>query len=170
MLLIYLTRFFKKDRFNSEAFTCAWKGYDFNVLNDLNGKDTAILELDCLTLNEDRHTNNLAVLRDEETKEFRLCPIFDNGRSLLSDLNDYPLTDDLYPCIERVKAKLFDQDHVKQMAAAEQLYGSQLTFHITQDELKESFEQLSELYDPKQLQRAEQVLFEQKRKYRWLFE
>ena len=40
---------------------------------------TAILELDCLTLNEDRHTNNLAVLRNEETKEFRLCPIFDNG-------------------------------------------------------------------------------------------
>ena len=36
---------------------------------------TAILELDCLTLNEDRHTNNLAVLRNEETKEFRLCPI-----------------------------------------------------------------------------------------------
>lgn len=46
---------------------------------------TAILELDCLTLNEDRHTNNLAVLRNEETKEFRLCPIFD------SPSNDDPL-------------------------------------------------------------------------------
>lgn len=39
MLLIYLTRFSKKDRFDSEAFTCAWKGYDFDVLNDLNDKD-----------------------------------------------------------------------------------------------------------------------------------
>ena len=84
---------------------------------------TAILELDCLTLNEDRHTNDLAVLRDEETKEFRLCPIFDNGLSLLSDLNDYPLTDDLYTCIERVKAKPFDRDHAEQMAVAEELYG-----------------------------------------------
>ena len=79
----------------------------------------AILELDCLTLNEDRHTNNLAVLRNEETKEFRLCPIFDNGLSLLSDLNDYPLTDDLYTCIERVQAKPFDSDHVEQVTAAE---------------------------------------------------
>ena len=131
---------------------------------------TAILELDCLTLNEDRHTNDLAVLRDEETKEFRLCPIFDNGLSLLSDLNDYPLTDDLYTCIERVKAKPFDRDHAEQKAAAEELYGSQLTFHITRDELKNEFERSSELYDPEVLQRAEYVLLEQKRKYSWLFE
>lgn len=87
-------------------------------LTDVGKYLTAILELDCLTLNEDRHTNDLAVLRYEETKEFRLCPIFDNGLSLLSDLNDYPLTDDLYTCIERVKAKPFDRDHAEQMAAA----------------------------------------------------
>ena len=29
-----------------------------------------------LLLNEDRHTNNLAVIRNEKTKEFRLCPSF----------------------------------------------------------------------------------------------
>lgn len=139
-------------------------------LTDVGKYLTAILELDCLTLNEDRHTNDLAVLRDEETKEFRLCPIFDNGLSLLSDLNDYPLTDDLYTCIERVKAKPFDRDHAEQMAAAEELYGSQLTFHITRDELKNEFERSSELYDPEVLQRAEYVLLEQKRKYSWLFE
>lgn len=139
-------------------------------LTDVGKYLTAILELDCLTLNEDRHTNDLAVLRYEETKEFRLCPIFDNGLSLLSDLNDYPLTDDLYTCIERVKAKPFDRDHAEQMAAAEELYGSQLTFHITRDELKNEFERSSELYDPEVLQRAEYVLLEQKRKYSWLFE
>src|SRR5699024_8055062 len=40
---------------------------------------TLLLELDSFFLNEDRHTNNLAVIRNEKTKEFRLCPIFDNG-------------------------------------------------------------------------------------------
>lgn len=130
---------------------------------------TAILELDCLTLNEDRHTNNLAVLRNEETKEFRLCPIFDNGLSLLSDLNDYPLTGDLYTCIERVQAKPFDSDHVEQVTAAEQLYGRQLTFRISHEELRSELNLLSEAYSPDILQRAERVLLEQKRKHSWLF-
>ena len=130
---------------------------------------TAILELDCLTLNEDRHTNNLAVLRNEETKAFRLCPIFDNGLSLLSDLNDYPLADDLYTCIERVQAKPFDSDHVEQVTAAEQLYGRQLTFRISYDELRSELNLLSEAYSPDILQRAERVLLEQKRKHSWLF-
>ena len=131
--------------------------------------DKVILELDCLTLNEDRHTNNLAVLRNEETKEFRLCPIFDNGLSLLSDLNDYPLTDDLYTCIERVQAKPFDSDHVEQVTAAEQLYGRQLTFRISHEELRSGLNLLSEAYSPDILQRAERVLLEQKRKHSWLF-
>ena len=40
---------------------------------------STIMELDAFLLNEDRHTNNLAVIRNEETGTFRLCPIFDNG-------------------------------------------------------------------------------------------
>lgn len=40
---------------------------------------TLLLELDFFFLNEDRHTNNLAVIRNEKTKEFRLCPNFDNS-------------------------------------------------------------------------------------------
>ena len=138
----------------------------FLVLGEI--RSTGILELDCLTLNEDRHTNNLAVLRNEETKEFRLCPIFDNGLSLLSDLNDYPLTDDLYTCIERVQAKPFDSDHVEQVTAAEQLYGRQLTFRISHGELRSELNLLSEAYSPDILQRAERVLLEQQRTHSWL--
>ena len=106
---------------------------------------------------------------NEETKEFRLCPIFDNGLSLLSDLNDYPLTDDLYTCIERVQAKPFDSDHVEQVTAAEQLYGRQLIFRISHGELRSELNLLSEAYSPDILQRAERVLLEQKRKHSWLF-
>lgn len=130
---------------------------------------TAVLELDALTLNEDRHTNNLAVLRNEDTGKFRLCPIFDNGLSLLSDLNDYPLSDDIYACMKRVQAKPFAQDHLEQMAAAEELYGPQLSLPLSRDRLREELAQLSELYSPEILLRAENVLLEQKRKIGGIF-
>ena len=48
---------------------------------------TLLLELDAFFLNEDRHTNNLAVIRNEKTMEFQYCPVFDNGLALLADLN-----------------------------------------------------------------------------------
>ena len=86
-----------------------------------------------------------------------------------SDLNDYPLSDDLYTCIERVQAKPFDSDHVEQVTAAEQLYGRQLTFRISHEELRSELNMLSEAYSPDILQRAERVLLEQKRKHSWLF-
>lgn len=44
-------------------------------LTDIGAYLTLLLELDAFFLNEDRHTNNLAVIRNEKTKEFRLCPI-----------------------------------------------------------------------------------------------
>ena len=127
-----------------------------------------LLTIDAIFLNEDRHTHNIAVLMNGAGM-FKYCPIFDNGLSLLSDLNDYPLTDDLYTCIERVQAKPFDSDHVEQVTAAEQLYGRQLTFRISHEELRSELNLLSEAYSPDILQRAERVLLEQKRKHSWLF-
>lgn len=39
--------------------------------------------LDYIILNEDRHLNNFGVIRDVETLEWkRICPIFDTGRSM----------------------------------------------------------------------------------------
>ena len=69
-----------------------------------------VFELDTLLLNVDRHTNNLAVIRDDTTKSFRLCPIFDHGLSLLLDTGNYPLEQDVYNCIAKVRAKPFSDD------------------------------------------------------------
>ena len=60
-------------------------------------------------------------------------------------------------------------DHVEQVTAAEQLYGRQLTFRISHEELRSELNLLSEAYSPDILQRAECVLLEQKRKHSWLF-
>lgn len=138
-------------------------------LTDVGAYLTLSLELDSFFLNEDRHTNNLAVIRNEKTKEFRLCPIFDNGLSLLSDLNDYPLEKDMYDCISSVRAKPFDLDFDTQVEAAEELYGSQLKFQFTKYDIPKEMECLKELYSQELLGRAERVLREQMRKYQVYF-
>lgn len=126
---------------------------------------TLMLELDSFFLNEDRHTNNLAVIRNEKTMEFRLCPIFDHGLALLSDLNDYPVDQDVYDCISRVQAKPFDTDFDVQVEAAEALYGSQLKFSFVRYDIPPILDTVRELYSSAVISRAEQILYEQIRKY-----
>lgn len=50
-----------------------------------------MLEIDAFFLNEDRHTNNIAVQYNAADDTYALCPLFDNGLSLLADTNmDFP--------------------------------------------------------------------------------
>lgn len=39
MILIYLSHFTEQDRFANKDDKYTWKGYDFNVLDELDGKD-----------------------------------------------------------------------------------------------------------------------------------
>lgn len=126
---------------------------------------TQLLELDMVFLNEDRHTNNLAVLRDEQTGTFRLCPVFDNGLALLADLHDYPLTRDLYECIAAAEAKPFARSFEAQVDAAERLYGVQLTLSFQSADIPAALAGLDALYSRPVLARAEQLLREQLRRY-----
>lgn len=128
-----------------------------------------IFELDTFLLNEDRHTNNLAILRDETTRKFRLCPLFDHGLSLLSDTSDYPLGQDIYACIARVKAKPFSPDFLEQAETASDLYGSDLHFSFGTGDIPALLSGLDQLYDQPTLQRVEQIIREQMRKYSYLF-
>ena len=48
------------------------------------------LSLDCLTLNTDRHFNNLGIILDHKTGEGRCAPVFDNGDALLSNYGKFP--------------------------------------------------------------------------------
>ena len=126
---------------------------------------TQLLELDMVFLNEDRHTNNLAVLRNEETGTFRLCPVFDNGLALLADLHDYPLGRELYQCIAAVEAKPFDRSFEAQVEAAERLYGVQLELHIQNADISAALAGMETIYPRPVLERLEQLLREQLRRY-----
>ena len=130
---------------------------------------TMILELDAVFLNEDRHTNNLSVIRDETTGRYRLCPIYDNGLSLLSDLNDYPLGMDFYALIAKVRAKPFDREFDLQAEAAELLYHPQLRLRFNRQRVAEELSALRDYYPDEILSRAGNVLFEQMRKYSFFF-
>ena len=138
-------------------------------LTDFGVYLSTLLELDAFILNEDRHTNNIAVIRNEKNGSFRLCPIFDNGLSLLSDLNDYPLDKDIYDCIGAVQAKPFSTDFSEQLEAASKLYGSHLKFNFSKEQTRAQLQKLAECYDGKVVKRVEKTLLEQMRRYSYLF-
>jgi len=65
---------------------------------------TSMLEIDAFFLNEDRHTNNIAVQYNAADNTYALCPLFDNGLSLLADTNmDFPLERSLEDCLKAVQ-------------------------------------------------------------------
>lgn len=51
---------------------------------DLSDYFSKIFTLDLITLNEDRHFNNLGIILDIDSNRFYNAPIFDNGMSLLN--------------------------------------------------------------------------------------
>lgn len=65
-----------------------------------------MLSFDQAVLNEDRHFGNICVLKGENG--YRLCPIFDNGLSLLSDIKDYYINSPLQVNMRKVKARPFN--------------------------------------------------------------
>ena len=149
--------------------------YTVNFIEEITGlKDVGkyfavMLTVDAFFLNEDRHTNNIAVLRDEKTKKYRFAPIFDNGLSLLSDTNEYLLDEDIYDRIKKVQAKPFARNFDEQLDAAEELYGYHLKFGFTRYDIYEILDELNTVYDEKTIERVEKILLEQMRRYQYLF-
>lgn len=152
--------------------------YTVNVISEKTGLTgvgeyiTAILEIDAFFLNEDRHTNNIAFIRREDAKKqgFEFTPVFDNGLSLLSDLNDYPPPKNIYDCISCVKAKPFSTSFDEQLDAAEELFGKQIAFGFDKNDVTAALSDMKELYDKAISDRVEAIIFEQMRKYSYFFE
>lgn len=149
--------------------------YTVNFVEEITGLKNAgkyfavMIAIDSFFLNEDRHTNNIAVLRDDKTKTYRFAPIFDNGLSLLSDTNDYLFENDVYDTIQKVEAKPFDISFDEQLNAVEELYGTHLIFNFTRNDIYKIMDELKGDYDEKIIQRVEKILFEQMRKYQYFF-
>jgi hypothetical protein len=137
-------------------------------LNDFGKYICKLFTIDALFLNEDRHTHNVSVLMNDKG-EFRMCPIYDNGAALMSDLlMDYPMGCDIYAEINNVKAKTICNDFDEQLDIAEELYGSQIKFHFTGKDIKMVLDKMR-IYAPETRERVEILLLERRRKYKYLF-
>ncbi|MBD5529969.1 MAG: hypothetical protein HDR02_16455 [Lachnospiraceae bacterium] len=118
-------------------------------LSDFGPYLSGMLEMDMFFLNEDRHTNNIALIYRQEDKSYRLCPYFDMGLSLYADTREaYPLDMEVETCRQRVKAKPFSQDFDEQMDAAGRLYGWSLHFSMDRNELWHMLEDMQTAYEP----------------------
>ncbi len=137
-------------------------------LKDFGKYICKLFTIDAFFLNEDRHTHNISVLMKND--RFRLCPVYDNGAALLSDMAmDYPMGCDVYKEINNVRAKTICESFDEQLDIAEKLYGRQLVFHFTTENIHSVMKEMP-LYDDAVKERVELILLEQRRKYRNLFQ
>ena len=130
-----------------------------------------LLTIDCFFLNEDRHTHNIAVLMDENG-DYDYCPIFDNGACLLSDTKmEYPIGEDIYEMIDSVKSKTISTNFEEQTEVSEDLFGMNLVFKFAKKDVEELLTaEESKIYSLDEKERVKKVIFEQMRKYPYLFE
>ena len=94
---------------------------------------TLLFEIDMLFGNEDRHLNNIAVLRTGES--FDYCPLFDFGAGLLSNVRDYSM--DIVPksLMGQLRAQPLGTTFTRQVHAAQSVYGPQLKWSFTSEDL-----------------------------------
>ncbi len=121
-------------------------------------------------LNEDRHTNNIALIYHPGMKKYRICPQFDNGLALLADTStDFQLDKPLSECIGQIQAKPFSTSFDDQADEAVNLYGRQVSFEFRLEDVAQELEVFRGVYDDRILERVQEILRSQIRKYQYLF-
>mgnify|MGYP000108183263 CR=1 FL=1 len=127
-----------------------------------------LLTIDALFVNEDRHMHNIAVLMNQKG-DFAYCPIFDHGAGLLSDTSmDYSLGTDVYDALSEVRAKTISGSFEEQLDVSEEVCGTNLYFHFTKKDVERLLKEIPG-YSEQEKNRVQDILFEQMRKYKYLF-
>ncbi len=123
-------------------------------ITGLNIKDylSEIATFDMLILNTDRHFNNLGIVADMSKNLFKCAPVFDNGSSLLSNLQEFPFDEDIETNINQVIGQPFSARLERQ--AMELGFG-----------LKVDYTKLHEVLQGEQDSRALETLWIQLEKY-----
>lgn len=111
-----------------------------------------VLLLDAITINNDRHFNNLGIIINEKTEEVKEAPIFDNGDCLLSDYGKFE-EDTIEENIEKSIALPFSSNAYAQA-------------RILPSSLKIDYEILNNLLDKEPKSRAIDALKYQLHRYR----
>lgn len=129
---------------------------------------TTLMELDSLTLNDDRHTNNIAFLRKDNI--LIPAPIFDNGGAFLSNTMEYSMRYNPRYLTTNVSAKPFSQSFEKQKRIFEDMYGKYFKTSFSKNDLRACLDYASAVYtDDQILKRVEIAFLEQMDKNKDLF-
>lgn len=105
-------------------------------LDDFGEYLATMIEIDAFFWNEDRHTNNICVLYSPSERSYSLCPYFDHGASLFSDITgDYPLYKSVEECEETIEAKPFASSFDEQLDAVYSLFHGSLKFSVKRKQL-----------------------------------
>ena len=128
-----------------------------------------LLTIDAIFLNEDRHTNNIAVIYNEKTQRYSLSPLFDQGLCIFADTSvDYPLELSYEACLEKIESKPFSMDFDIQLEAAEELYGTQIDFNFNIEDVNAILDSVAGIYSEEICNRIRELLRYQIRKYSYL--
>lgn len=101
--------------------------------------------------------------------DFAYCPIFDQGAGLLSDTAmDYPLEGEVHEWMRLARAKTICADFDEQLELSEKLYGKNLRFTFTRQHVTELLDH-ADIYSECVRMRVQQIIYEQMRKYAYLF-
>ena len=181
-MLITLERLFR-EKYNQSLYQSVFKiegvqeriNFIVNNVRDITGlvefKEyfAKIITIDALFLNEDRHTHNIAVIR-KSNGTYRLCPIFDNGACLLSDITiDYPLSKDTYKLIDTVQSKTVAWNFSEQLEECEQIYDNSIHFNWNRRNVLDLLENVND-YSEEIKTRVYEILMEQRRRNIYLFD
>lgn len=130
---------------------------------------SGLLRLDAVTKNDDRHFNNISLIRNEQG-EYRPAPIYDNGGAFLSDKYTYGehLSEaQILTEMDNVMAKPFSMNFDEQLDTCEALYPCKLAFskNIEIDE-----DMLSRYYEKDDINVVKTMVAQAQRKYSYMFE
>ena len=127
---------------------------------------TTLFEVDALFLNQDRHLNNIALIRDKFG--YKPCPIFDCGDSFLLDFALYSPEIESRAYLTKAQCLPFKSRFAQTVHTAQALYGKQLEVNIDRASIDTILDKYL-CYYPKQFhfllkERIETVLLEQQKK------
>lgn len=127
-------------------------------ISDFGKYLTSLLQIDKYFLNDDRHFDNIAVIRNSKN-EYRLCPVFDNGAMLLSATNVYNLDDSIEKNINKMFCFPFSINFDEQVNAAVSLYGDNFSIKFTEKIIDDLLNDVKILYDDKVISRVKEILY-----------
>lgn len=143
----------------------------YTGLKDFGKYMQTLLALDAFFLNEDRHTNNIAVIYEPDKEKYRLSPVFDNGLALFSDTaTDFPLEKTMEECFSAIEGKPFSRDFDEQLDAGEMLYGCNVKFCFGKKEADNILDACKLHYQGEIIERVRLVLYAQLRKYQYMLQ